>query len=326
MEYKKYHILQKEIEKDHREKLISTNLYQQTKEVLDIINNHKFKTESLKNRCLENTWNILRLNRNYGFRFDLAPSLIKKEPFLHYLTRDRRKDINDHAIYNEHHLIIGENYYALQNLICSGMSGKINMIYLDPPYNTKEIQSYADKFGRDGWLSMMKERLELARILLAEDGIIFVSIDDHEQAYLKILMDDIFGEKNFLVTIIRKTRSVLNRLINNVNINHEYCLVYLKNKAHKFNAHGEKKDFKGYTNPDNDRKGPWKSNDPSIGLALKGSQQNIFPIENPYTHQIDKPPKNCHWRFTKAKLQEHLESGKVIFRKSIENNKRGFIY
>ena len=101
---------------------------------------------------------------------------------------------------------------------------------------------------------MLKERLVLAKKLLAETGVIFVSIDDHEQAYLKVLMDEIFGEENFVTNIIRKTRSASSQSKNNVNVQHEYCLLYAKNNE-LFQATGGAKSFTHYKNPDHDPRG-----------------------------------------------------------------------
>ena len=222
-------------------------------------------------------------------------------------------------------LIVGENYYALQNLSVAGLASKVDIIYIDPPYNTKELQSYKDKFQRHGWLSMLKERLVLAKKLLAETGVIFVSIDDHEQAYLKVLMDEIFGEDNFVTNIIRKTRSASSQSKNNVNVQHEYCLLYAKNHE-LFQATGDAKIFAHYKNPDHDPRGPWVSDNPTIGLALGNKKNNYFGIKNPYTQKVDFPPENRNWQFSGGKLQEHIASGKIKFLKKYKKNQRGFIF
>lgn len=154
-----------------------------------------------------------------GFTFDAAPevnhnciSLVRHNPKLTFGN-----------IGGEHKLIIGENYDALKNLLVTYTKdgkGLIDVIYIDPPYNTEAAKGegnnqkddvkakkfiYRDKFTRNGWLNMMRERLVMARKLLSDTGIIFVSIDDTEQAYLKVLMDEIFGEDNFVACCPRKT-------------------------------------------------------------------------------------------------------------------------
>lgn len=140
---------------------------------------------------------------------------------------------------NNHLLIEGDNYYALKALQISGI--KVDVIYIDPPYNTgnKDFiynDNYVnkdDQFKHSKWLSFMKKRLELAKELLADDGVIFVSIDDNEQAYLKVLMDEIFGEENFICNFIIKLPDGNN--INKLSVIHEYCLMYSKSKSFSIN-------------------------------------------------------------------------------------------
>ncbi len=155
-----------------------------------------------------------------GFVFDVAPEVAHN--CISLCERDNKKSFgNESGIH--HKLIIGENYDVLKNLVATytnGGKGLIDVIYIDPPYNTEktaedgndyktEVKSekfvYRDKFSRVGWLNMMKERLELARKLLSNQGVIFISIDDNEQAYLKVLCDEIFGENNFVACFPRKT-------------------------------------------------------------------------------------------------------------------------
>ena len=144
-----------------------------------------------------------------------------------------------------HKLIIGENYDALKNLLVV-YKGQVDVIYIDPPYNTEKtkkegndykdaVQSskfiYRDKFKRTGYLNMMRERLSLARKLLKETGVIFISIDDNEQAYLKVLCDEVFGEENFVASAPRKTSSII-RVLSDSELQkiHDYVLIYGKRK------------------------------------------------------------------------------------------------
>lgn len=146
-------------------------------------------------------------------------------------------------------MIIGENYDVLKNLLATytkNGKGLIDVIYIDPPYNTDKTREdgndyksdvvsekfvYRDKFSRTGWLNMMKERLELARKLLSDKGVIFISIDDNEQAYLKVLCDEIFGENNFVGSM----PTIMNLKGNQDEFcfagTHEYTLVYVKDKS-----------------------------------------------------------------------------------------------
>lgn len=107
--------------------------------------------------------------------------------------------------------------------------GNISVIYIDPPYNTKTKKAYRDKFSRDEWIPFMRDRLEIARKLLCKNGVIFISIDDNEYAYLKILCDDVFSEKNCVGTFITKQSQRSNS--KHINTIHEYVLAYAKNKS-----------------------------------------------------------------------------------------------
>ncbi|MDR2636505.1 MAG: site-specific DNA-methyltransferase, partial [Mycoplasmataceae bacterium] len=130
-------------------------------------------------------------------------------------------------------LIIGDNYDALNNLLITHR-GKINVIYIDPPYGCNSMgefayTNYENKFSRDNLLSMLKTRLLLAKQLLSDDGVIFCSIDDKNQAHLKLLFDDVFGENNFVCNFIRRTNAGGKNDKKNASTDHEYILCYVKN-------------------------------------------------------------------------------------------------
>lgn len=258
-------------------------------------------------------------------------------------------------------IIRGDNLDVLK-LLKSAYSDKIKMIYIDPPYNTKnenfiypdnfredykkilietgllsfdeegqEIPSETLKFFRNiigtrshtGWLSFMLPRLKLARDLLREDGVIFISIDDNEQANLKLLCDEIFGEENFVGDFIRKTKSTTNDAKIGVNIQHENCLCFAKDKNNICLLGGEK-DLSKYKNPDNDPNGAWVSDNPS---AKSGNPQTgYFAVKNPYTGKEDYPPEGRFWLFSQNTIQRHIDEGRICFKKEHKENERGFIY
>lgn len=245
--------------------------------------------------------------------------------------------------------IEGDNLEVLK-LLQNTYFKKVKMIYIDPPYNTGNDFIYNDKFTMDSeeyeeatglrdedgdiqfkqnktsnpryhsdWCSMIYSRLKLARNLLTDDGVIFISIDDNEIANMTKICNEIFGENNFVGTLIRKTAS--NRaMAKYFNYLHEYCLLYSKNIS-KINIRGEKKDLTNYTNPDNDPKGAWTTGNPS----MSGSK-NLFGIENPYTHKIDYPPRGRGWVFNKEKLQTLIENKQIIFKKEYREHERGFLF
>lgn len=190
--------------------------------------------------------------------------------------------------------------------------GKIKLIYIDPPYNTKNNHFiFKDNLDSNDWLSFMKERLEHALDLLRDDGAIFISIDDSEYAYLKILCDNIFGRKNFVSSIVwERTYSRANqpRFFSRA---HEYILCYAKNKK-KFIINQlprTQKQDKAYKNLDGDPRGPWRSDDITV-RSYKAS--NVFPIFGP-TGKAFFPTKGCSWAFSQKKMQELLEDKRVWF-------------
>lgn len=241
--------------------------------------------------------------------------------------------------------IEGDNLEVLK-LLQTAYYNKIKMIYIDPPYNTgnnfiykddfknpikhyKEVTSQATKSNSESmgrfhtaWLNMMYPRLRLARNLLCNNGVIFISIDYHESHNLRKLCDEVFGEENFVGEIIRKTKSMTGDDSNGFNLQHDLLIIYAKSKQNlKFI--GKEKDFKGYSNPDKDPLGEWCSGDPT---AKSGGNSTYFPIENPYTHKKDYPPKGRFWAFSKNTLEEYIKKGKVKFKVSYKDGERGFIF
>lgn len=244
--------------------------------------------------------------------------------------------------------IEGDNLDVLK-LLRETYLNKIKMIYIDPPYNTGNDFVYNDDFAsssdeylqnsksydEDGnrmvqnlesngrfhsdWLSMIYPRLKLARDLLTDDGVIFISIDDNEVENLKKVCNEIFGEHNFVGTHIRKTVSQ-RAMAKNYNTQHEYCLIYAKN-YNSFDLCGDEKNLDVYSNPDNDPNGDWKTSDPT----MSGSK-NDFEIVNPYNGKIDLPPKGRGWAFTKEKFNNLLKEKAIVFKKECRETERGFIY
>ncbi|UOR69197.1 site-specific DNA-methyltransferase [Helicobacter pylori] len=211
-------------------------------------------------------------------------------------------------------LIKSENYQAL-NSLKNRYKETIDCIYIDPPYNTQNNEFiYADNFKRSSWLSMMENRLELARKLLNDKGVMFVSIDDNEQAYLKVLMDEVFngGGDNFVANVVwQRSYSPIN-LKKHFSNNHDYILTYAKNieKLHDFTLERTSEMNLRYKNLDNDERGVWKSSDLSVGPAV---ERNIYPIFNPYTKQEIYPPHGYSWRFSQEKLQELIADNRIFF-------------
>ena len=247
--------------------------------------------------------------------------------------------------------IEGDNLEVLK-LLQETYLGKVKMIYIDPPYNTGKDFVYRDEFKQNAseykdnsgqydenghqmvantesngrfhtdWLNMMYPRLKLAKDLLREDGVLCISMDENEEVNLIKLCDEIFGIKNFIGDVIRKTKTMTADNGNGFNMQHEVLLIYAKNRL-EFNLKGEEKSFSNYSNPDNDPNGDWCSGDPS---AKSGGATTYFGIENPYTKKVDFPPNGRYWAFSKSTFDKYVSCGRIKFKKMYSENERGFIF
>jgi adenine-specific DNA-methyltransferase len=214
-------------------------------------------------------------------------------------------------------LIHGDNLLALKALE-QEYAGKLKCIYIDPPYNTgSAFEHYDDGIEHSIWLSLMRDRLKLLRTLLSEDGSIWVSIDDNEGHYLKVMMDEIFGRNNFVASNVwQKRYSRENReAIGDV---HEYIFVYGKN-AQIFKTVRNKIpmnpiQLKIYKNPNNDPKGPWRVT-PLTAQTGHATKNQFYSITLPSGNIIDPPAGNC-WRVTKNRFDELVNEGKIYFGKN----------
>jgi adenine-specific DNA-methyltransferase len=224
-----------------------------------------------------------------------------------------------------HLLIEGDNYHALTVLNYTHKE-KIDVIYIDPPYNTgnKDFvynDRYVDKedgYRHSKWLNFMEKRLNLAKRLLTDKGVIFISIDDNEQAQLKLLCDWIFGENNFVGDIIWNSRkSVSNDAI--ISLNHNHTFVYAKNietirlLTKKNILFKDVVNQNKFANPDNDPRGEWVA-DPFDAPNIRTNL--MYEIVNPNTGEIFLPPNGRHWRTTKTEYERLFSENKIIFGKS----------
>ena len=284
-------------------------------------------------------------------------------PTLEWIGKD--KVINHHQnvpyrvlekkyTYNAEHsdnmIIRGDNLEALKSLLPQ-YEGKIKCIYIDPPYNTgNENWVYNDNVndpkikkwlgevvGKEGedlsrhdkWLCMMYPRLKLLQKLLANDGAIFISIDDNEQANLKLICDEIFGARNYITSLPWQSRQSLQN-DTDLSINHEYIVCYAKKRREKgrrlkesnvdswysvneFAFFPQKVDSSKFSNPDNDPRGPWKA-DPFDAPNIRPN--STYPITNPITGVQHLPPSGRHWRMSPDKFSSALADNRIIFGKN----------
>lgn len=209
-------------------------------------------------------------------------------------------------------IIKGNNLLALYSLR-ERYRGRIKLIYIDPPYNTgNDSFGYNDSFNHSTWLTFMKNRLTVARDLLAPDGVIFVSLDDNEAHYCKVLMDEIFREENFLNDVIwNSTKSVTNTAL--ISVSHTHNLVYFKNKEYFIKNRTEfrlAENGEGFSNPDNDPRGVWKADPFQVG-GWRPNQQ--YEIVNPKTGKSYFPNEGCSWKNDYKKFQELLADNRIVF-------------
>jgi len=227
----------------------------------------------------------------------------EKQPVLEprILIEDPEKSYGDKTA--ENMLIFGDNLLALKALE-QDFAGKIKCIYIDPPYNTgSAFTHYDDGLEHSIWLSLIRDRLELLRNLLSENGSIWVSIDDNECHYLKVLMDEIFGRKNFVSNVIWQKVFSPKSTARHLSDMHDHILLFAKDKERwtrnllpRNESHN-----KSYKNPDNDHRGPWTSGDLS---ARNYYSAGTYPIETPSGRIIAGPPKGMYWRVSKEKFAE----------------------
>lgn len=214
-------------------------------------------------------------------------------------------------------LIHGDNLKILASLTKTHFAS-VRCAYLDPPYNNGEsYRHYFDNMSHDEWLHGVIKRLELLKILLREDGSVWISIDDSELHYLKIAADGIFGRENFVGTIVwerrttRENRKVFSR-------NHEYLLVYSKNLklwSQSRNSLPLSEEVKGrYANLDSDPRGPWQSISANVQDGHATPQQ-FYSFAAP-NGKLHSPPKGRCWVYTKEKMLDEIQKGNVWFGKN----------
>ena len=230
--------------------------------------------------------------------------------------------------------IEGDNLEVLK-LLQTAYYRKVKMIYIDPPYNTGNDFVYTDDFadpmarykevtqqttksnpetmGRyhTNWLNMMYPRLRLAANLLRDDGVIFISIDDNEVTNLRKVCDEVFGEENFVGCGVwkRRTSSAMDQ--SKVSTDHEYLLMYHKGQFLPFA--GYKKDYKGYSNPDNDPRGPWVAGDLTVGMNADMRPNQYYDLVDPKTGKVYHPSYNRVWSYAPDSMQKLIEENRIVF-------------
>jgi adenine-specific DNA-methyltransferase len=248
---------------------------------------------------LELTW-IGKENRP-----KLEPRILLEDPQNSYHAAHR---ITENDIF-DNRLIIGDNLLALKALE-QEFTGRVKCVFIDPPYNTgSAFTHFDDGMEHSIWLSLMRDRVELLRRLLSEDGSLWITIDDNEAHYLKVLCDEIFGRDCFIASVVWRSTDNSNNDAKQFSVDHNYILAYSKHSdwiTKKLDSEGKRTHFK---NPDNDPRGPWFDGNP---LNSPNPRPNLmFNITAPNGNVI-KPP-NKGWRWARETMMEKIASGEIRF-------------
>lgn len=255
---------------------------------------------------------LLREAKTYGLVWEDKPEDVEERlrNELPVLIEDKERALTDAGPDAPNHILIeGDNLEALATLAYTH-AGKIDVIYIDPPYNTgnKDFtynDTYVDSeddFRHSKWLSFMSKRLRIAKQLLSERGFLFISIDDNEFANLRILCDEIFSSNNFIAAPVRRRRKSQANLSKNISTIHEYVLIYRKSPDFELNKIEANIDLSDYKNPDNDPRGPYKT----MPCTNKGGSK--YTVTTPTGRVISE-----EWRFKEETYYALLNDDRLVF-------------
>lgn len=266
---------------------------------------------------------LINTRKKYGLVWEDKTENVEEE------LRDKipvLKEVEEKAIINDtnspnHTIIEGENLYALTSLI-STHQNLIDVIYIDPPYNTgsKEFKyndrsvDKDDSYRHSKWLSFMHKRLQIAKRLLSDKGVIFISIDDNERAQLRLLCDEIFGEENCYGEMAWLTRTGSMDNVTNFSKDHESILIYGKTLGR---LNGIQRTFSRYKNPDNDPRGAWIADNLS---ASKPGGNTLYAVVDPGTGNEFWPPKGRYWPYNPETMMKKIDERRILFPKTAEGS------
>ena len=256
---------------------------------------------STKKQKLELTW-IGKENRP-----KLEPRILLEDLAKSYHAKHR---VTDNDLF-DNQLIFGDNLLALKALE-SEFAGKVKCVFIDPPYNTgSAFTHYDDGVEHSIWLSLMRDRLEIIRRLLSDDGSLWITIDDNEAHYLKVLCDEVFGRANFVATVIWQKKYAPKSDSKYFSESHDFVLVIAKqlDRFQLGRLNKTEKQTSRYTNRDNDPRGPWKASDV---LRNEARDYAIFPVKLPSGREV-WPPSGTSWRYTKEKFAELIVDNRIWF-------------
>jgi adenine-specific DNA-methyltransferase len=227
----------------------------------------------------------------------LEPRILLEDATKSHHATHRVTDVDQF----DNRLIFGDNLLALKALE-QEFSGKVKCVFIDPPYNTGSAFShYDDGLEHSIWLGLIRDRLEVIRRLMADDGSLWITIDDNEAHYLKVLCDEVFGRENFIASVIWRKNYAPKSSAKHFSVDHDYVLVYAKHESRWKPNPMPRSDAqdKIYKNPDRDPRGLWRPDNLS---ARNPYSLGIYPVTTPSGRVIAGPPNGRYWAISKEKL------------------------
>jgi adenine-specific DNA-methyltransferase len=258
-----------------------------------------------KKQRLELTW----IGKEIRPKLEPRILLEDADKSYHAVHRVSENDIFDNR------LIFGDNLLALKALE-QEFTGKVKCIFIDPPYNTgSAFEHYDDGVEHSIWLGLMRDRLEILHNLLSEDGSLWITIDDNEAHYLKVICDEIFGRVNFVANVIWQKKYAASNDALWFSNDHDHILVYAKVKqSWKPNRlPRSEKSNSAYKNPDNDPRGAWQSDNYTCNKSIDERPNLYYPIVNPNTGETILPKKTAVWRYSRERHEDNERQGLVYW-------------
>ena len=241
----------------------------------------------------------------------LAPDeidrLLDPKVFTNFKRIDKNGEHEVSEIKPTDNLIIKGNNLLVLHSLKKRFARKVKLIYIDPPYNTGNDEfKYNDSFNHSTWLTFMKNRLEVAKELLRDDGAIFISMSDIEVHYLKVLCDENFSRENFVVNAIWEKVKIRKNSAQYFSESHDHILIYAKNKSNWKRNLLPRKDTSNYKNPDNDHRGPWIP----IPIYANHKYEANYKITKPNGTVLERP-KNNYWRLSEENFKKYVRENRI---------------
>jgi adenine-specific DNA-methyltransferase len=249
----------------------------------------------------------------------LEPRILLEDPALSYHAPRR---VGDNDLF-DNVLIQGDNLLALKALE-QRYRGQVKCIFIDPPYNTgSAFTHYDDGIEHSLWLSMMRNRLEILRELLRPDGSIWITIDDNEAHYLKVLCDEMFARVNFVANVVWQKKYSKQNDAKWLSISHDHLLLYARQKDQWTPNAVERSDeqLKGYSNHDNDPRGLWQSVVYTCAKTRAERPNLYYGIRHPKTGVLIYPSETRVWGYDEKRHAQHVQDGLIWWGRDQEKDK-----